>query len=237
MATCDSPYTGIQTVQTYYGTSNNVTRNVKVYSQFGATYDTSTTYTGTDTGTSATTVQWANVQNILTIPFTGPITLNNQTNWIDANNRDLYTAQTYGSSNNIQINAAPVSEEQRALMQKVWEEHQRREAVILKRADRLLRDQLISRQRQTFDKLGFFDVKSKSNPDRAYRIPESGMIVMFEKGKPVEQLCIYPVQSLPKGDKLLTLKFLAEAEENELLKTSNRHKLNGSRLERLPLMM
>lgn len=109
---------------------------------------------------------------------------------------------------------------------------------IMKKAERLLKERLERTQLRTLRKHGFFDVKSPSCPDRAYRIPESGMIVMFEKGKPVEKLCIHPADyNLPKGDQLLTLKLLAEAEENELLKTANRHKLDHGRIERVPLFV
>jgi len=139
--------------------------------------------------------------------------------------------------------SAPIPQEE---LQKI----QDKQRLIERKATKLLRSKLCGRELKALERFGFFDVRCPDNPDVAYRIPESGMIVMFEKGAPVKRLCIHPADSLPRGDRLLALKLLVEAEPRELHRVANVHRIDRrdglaiggrigmppDRLERLPLM-
>ena len=112
----------------------------------------------------------------------------------------------------------------------------------LKRAEKLLRGMLTTKQRKMYERFGFFDVRSPSQKHIAYRIPKSGLIVMYEHGVPKTRLCVYEKEGLPKGDWLVAAKMLCEADENDLMQVANhhpltRHKPNDPRVDRVPLWL
>jgi hypothetical protein len=66
------------------------------------------------------------------------------------------------------------------------------------------------------------DVRSPSNPRRAYRIPaRPGQVTVYEDGRPVERLCLLPVRSLPDDDLIVLHKLLIQADEQGYLRTAN----------------
>lgn len=114
--------------------------------------------------------------------------------------------------------------------------------LIFKRAERLLQSMLTKQQRRMYERFGFFDLPSPVQKHVAYRIPKSGLIVMFEHGVPVKRLCIYEKEGLPPADWLIAAKLLVESEEPELLKIANHHKLDvhipaDPRVDRVPLLL
>lgn len=109
--------------------------------------------------------------------------------------------------------------------------------VVLKRAECLLRNMITSRQRKAWERWGFIDVPSPSKDHVAYRIPKTGLIVMYEHGKPVKRLCIHGESGLPPADHIIAMKMLIEAEEPALLKTALVHKLQEANMERLPMLL
>ena len=112
----------------------------------------------------------------------------------------------------------------------------------LKRAGKLLRGMLTSKQRKMYDRFGFFDVRSPSQKHVAYRIPKSGLIVMYEHGIAKKRLCVYEKEGLPKSDWLVAAKMLCEADEKDLMKVANHHPLTAHRpvdprVDRVPLIL
>jgi len=94
---------------------------------------------------------------------------------------------------------------------------------ILRRAERLLLGRVSARQRATWERFRYIIVPSRRTPGVVYRIPASGMIRMYERGRPVHDLCIHGHEALPDADRVLAMKLLAEAEEDELLRIAVRH--------------
>jgi hypothetical protein len=100
-------------------------------------------------------------------------------------------------------------------------------AVLLaeRRADRFLRGLLTARQRRMWERFRYIIVPSPNRPGVVYRIPAHGMIRQFERGRPVRDLCIHVNDDLPVGDRIVSFKLLIEAEEAELHRTANVHRI------------
>jgi len=96
-------------------------------------------------------------------------------------------------------------------------------APAVKRAERLLKGLLNAKQRRTWERFRFIVVPSRHTPGVVYRIPADGMIRMFRQGVPEKDLCIYPMEGLPAGDRVAAFKLMLEADETELLATANHH--------------
>jgi hypothetical protein len=96
---------------------------------------------------------------------------------------------------------------------------------VIKKSERLLKGILTSKQRRQWERFRYITVQSPRAPGVVYKIPDDGKIRMFEDGKPVTDLCIYPVEYLPIGDRVATLKLMVEADEDEFLKVAIRHEI------------
>jgi hypothetical protein len=69
---------------------------------------------------------------------------------------------------------------------------------------------------------GYLEVASPSYPDRVYRIPrQGGFAWVFERGRPVEWLCVQPTEPLPLDDVLIMHKLLIEGAEQTYLTVAN----------------
>ncbi len=99
------------------------------------------------------------------------------------------------------------------------------DAKVIRRADGLLRSLLSARQRRTWERFRYFIVESPNRPGVVYKVPDRGMITMLEHGRPVKKLCIHPADDLPVGDVMASFKLLIEAEEEELHRMANVHRI------------
>lgn len=114
--------------------------------------------------------------------------------------------------------------------------------IVLKRAEKLLRGMINTRQRKAWERWGFIDVPSPSQKHVAYRIPKTGLVVMYEHGKAVKRLCIHNNEYLPEADKIVAMKMLIEAEEPELHRIANVHRMTAHQpakkaIDRVPLIL
>jgi len=112
----------------------------------------------------------------------------------------------------------------------------------LKRAERLLRGMLTGKQKRSLDRFGFFDMPSPTKNYVAYRIPRTGLIVMYERGVAKHRLCIYENEGLPAADWMIAAKMLVEADEKDLHRIANYHTLDrhvprDPKIDRVPLIL
>ena len=90
------------------------------------------------------------------------------------------------------------------------------------RSEALLRDLLGDDEYIRLTQHGYLEMRSRNHPERTYRIPRrGGFVTMFERGEPVEVLCIGPAEPLPPADVLIMHKLLIESDEEIYLRTAN----------------
>lgn len=90
------------------------------------------------------------------------------------------------------------------------------------RAEELLRAILDESEWSQLKTLRFLDVASLTHRQRFYRIPlMDGMVNVFEDGKPIQRLCIQPINSLPRYDVIAIHKLMIEGNEQEYLARAN----------------
>ncbi len=90
-------------------------------------------------------------------------------------------------------------------------------------AEALLRDVLDADEYEQLTTSAFVDVKSPADPDRIYRIPAyGGQVRVYERGAPVRNLCIQPVDPLPSADVVAIHKLMIQAAEQDYLARARR---------------
>jgi hypothetical protein len=90
------------------------------------------------------------------------------------------------------------------------------------RSEALLRDLLGADEYERLTQRGYLEVQSRTRPERAYHIPrDGGFVTVFERGEPVDLLCIGPTARLPPADVVILHKLLIEADEENYLQTAN----------------
>jgi hypothetical protein len=90
-------------------------------------------------------------------------------------------------------------------------------------AQALLHDVLDEREREQLATRGYLDVFSPSHPGRRYRIPgHGGRVQLYEDGSAVCELCVVPVEPLPRDDVVVLHKLLIEGDEEAYLRSANR---------------
>ena len=90
-------------------------------------------------------------------------------------------------------------------------------------AEALLRDVLDEQEYQQLTQRGYLDVNSPSDAKRVYRIPaREGLVRMYQNGAAVRELCLQPVEPLPRADVIALHKLMIQGDEQEYL-TRARH--------------
>jgi hypothetical protein len=90
------------------------------------------------------------------------------------------------------------------------------------RAEMLLRDILTPPEYARLLARGFLDVRSPSRPNRTYRIPrDGGIVVLREAGRTVGGLCVQATQPVPAADAVAMHKLMIEGAESEYLQRAN----------------
>jgi hypothetical protein len=91
-----------------------------------------------------------------------------------------------------------------------------------RRSDALLSDLLGADEYERLTQRGYLEVRSRNQPERAYHIPQDGgFVTVFERGEPMDLLCIGPAAPLPPADVVILHKLLIEADEENYLRTAN----------------
>jgi hypothetical protein len=91
------------------------------------------------------------------------------------------------------------------------------------RARGLMRDLLTPAEYQQILRYGYLEVNSPSFEQRIYRLPGAGGLVkVFDRGCPVMDLCLQPIDPLPDGDVVVMHKLMIEGNEQEYLQRANR---------------
>ncbi|MFL5592064.1 MAG: hypothetical protein ACJ8DI_31040 [Ktedonobacteraceae bacterium] len=92
-----------------------------------------------------------------------------------------------------------------------------------RRGHELLHTVLSCEQYRQLNKQGYVDIRSPSDPERFYRVPESrGRVEVIEKGKRKTSLCLQPLEWVPDADIVVIHKLMIEADEETYLHTANR---------------
>jgi hypothetical protein len=69
---------------------------------------------------------------------------------------------------------------------------------------------------------GYLDIGSPSNPQRIYRIRRNGGLVsVYEDGKAIQEVCVQPVDPLPRDDVVVLHKLMIQGNEQEYLAKAN----------------
>ncbi len=90
-------------------------------------------------------------------------------------------------------------------------------------AEALLRDVLDADEYEQLTRCAFVDVKSPADPNRVYRIPAyGGQVRVYERGAPVRDLCLQPVDPLPSADVVAIHKLMIQAAEEDYLACARR---------------
>lgn len=91
------------------------------------------------------------------------------------------------------------------------------------RALELLRELLTAAEFAQITTRGYLEIPSPGYAGRVYRIPRGpGFVQVLEHDTPVFDLCVQPVQRLPRDDVVLMHKLLIEAGEEDYLAKANR---------------
>ena len=91
-----------------------------------------------------------------------------------------------------------------------------------RKAHTLMREMLSPEQFQQLTRHGYFEIASPAFAHRTYRIPGAGGLVrVYERGQPLMDLCLQPVETLPEGDVVVMHKLMIEANEQEYLAKAN----------------
>lgn len=94
-------------------------------------------------------------------------------------------------------------------------------------AEALLRDVLDAQEYEQLSRYAYLDVKSPSDPERVYRIPGYfGLVQVYERGVPVQALCIQPVDPLPSADVIAIHKLMIQGAEQEYLARARQFTIN-----------
>ncbi len=90
------------------------------------------------------------------------------------------------------------------------------------RAESLLRAVLTADEFTRMSECGYLDVRSPSRPNRTYRVPrDGGIVVMRENGRAIGGLCVQSVQPVPAADTVAMHKLMIEGAEDLYLQTAN----------------
>jgi hypothetical protein len=89
------------------------------------------------------------------------------------------------------------------------------------RAEALLRDSLSEEEWRTWQQFGYVEVRSRLHPDRRYLVAPDTPVIVLERGRAVGAICIQPQERLPRADRLLAKKLLAEGDEGTFLRVGN----------------
>jgi hypothetical protein len=101
-------------------------------------------------------------------------------------------------------------------------------ALAAERAFAFLLDALTQPERSHLLDHGYIDVTSPSRPERTYRVARKGGFVwVYEHERPVEWLCIQPVDALPGDDVVLIHRLYIQASEDEYLRKACHYSLVG----------
>lgn len=111
-----------------------------------------------------------------------------------------------------------------------WQERQRqvqeKQVVAKKRAKKLLVEHLNEVQRQSLEKLGYFDVQVQGRTFRIHANRYSqNVIEMDDKGDRIAQFCAHLTHSCPLEDHILAQKLVLEGCPEEFFKVANRQDL------------
>lgn len=91
-----------------------------------------------------------------------------------------------------------------------------------RRAKALLRDLLSEAHYEHLLRCGYLEVTSPSIEHRVYRIRGAGgMVNVYERGCPIMDLCLQPIEPLPDADVVVLHLLLIEANEQEYLQKAN----------------
>ncbi len=69
---------------------------------------------------------------------------------------------------------------------------------------------------------GYLDIRSPSNPQRIYRVRRNGGLVsVYEDGKAIQEVCVQPIEPLPRDDVVVLHKLMIQGNEQEYLARAN----------------
>jgi hypothetical protein len=98
-----------------------------------------------------------------------------------------------------------------------------RRPAVERRAEALLAEYLTDAEWEQLTSRGYLEVPSKVTPHRTYRIPRhGGRPLVYEWGLPVCQLCVGPLEPLPRADLVLLHLVMIRGDEASYLATANR---------------
>ncbi len=100
-------------------------------------------------------------------------------------------------------------------------EERRVQAIAEERAEALLRDSLSEEEWRCWQQFGYIEVGSRLHPQRRYLVAPDTPVIVLERGRAVGAICIQPQERLPRADRLLAKKLLAEGDEPTFLKVGN----------------
>lgn len=99
-------------------------------------------------------------------------------------------------------------------------------ALAQERSRSLLRELLDEHEYQQLMRRGYLDVASPSRASRVYRIPcFDGRVRIYEDGRPLVELCVRPVVTLPTNDLIILHKLMIQANEQGYLARANKCQL------------
>ncbi len=91
------------------------------------------------------------------------------------------------------------------------------------RAEALLAEYLTDAEWDQLTTQGYLEIRSAVMPARSYRIPRHGsQPLVYERGRPVCQLCVGPIEPLPRADLVLLHLVMIRGDERGYLATANR---------------
>jgi hypothetical protein len=98
-----------------------------------------------------------------------------------------------------------------------------RSAAVERRAEALLAEYLTDAEWKQLTTQGYLTVPSTAVPRRSYHIPRhGGRPLVYERGRPVCQLCVGPLESLPRADLVLLHLVMIRGDEAGYLTIANR---------------
>lgn len=92
-----------------------------------------------------------------------------------------------------------------------------------RRAEALLAEYLTDAEWEQLTTQGYLEVPSVAVPGRSYHIPQhGGRPLVYERGRSVYQLCVGPLEPLPRADLVLLHLVMIRGDEAGYLATANR---------------
>jgi hypothetical protein len=86
----------------------------------------------------------------------------------------------------------------------------------------LLKTILSEREYEQLSQWGYVDINSPSNPQRIYRVRRNGGLVsVYEDGKAIQEVCVQPIEPLPRDDVVVLHKLMIQGNEQEYLARAN----------------